>query len=276
MQINSTGEMQVITTPTFDWLAEQAMACKSRMLIGSPYVNDGITDLTNLVPGKVSRTLITRMDLRNFAVGASNLDTLCALAQDGIRIRSLSNLHAKIYIFDDKSALVTSANATFSGLYRNLECGIGLSDKPVVEQLADSLLTGFGTETSPSCPLKLDELESLQIPLKAIKASLPHQPREISEGDNPPTVDAEFSISDPKALLEGFSGWQKLTLRGVLAMPEEGFVLDELFNVCAPIAKEEYPNNRNVRPKLRQQLQMLRDLGLVEFVSLGRYRRTMS
>ena len=35
----------------------------------------------------------------------------------------------------------------------------------------------------------------------------------------------------------------------------------------------KYPNNKHIRPKIRQQLQMLRDKGVVEFVGKGRYRR---
>ena len=33
-----------------------------------------------------------------------------------------------------------------------------------------------------------------------------------------------------------------------------------------------HPQNRFVRPKIRQQLQILRDLGLLEFLGRGRYR----
>ena len=33
-----------------------------------------------------------------------------------------------------------------------------------------------------------------------------------------------------------------------------------------------YPGNHNVRPKIRQQLQVLRDRGWLEFVGRGRYR----
>ena len=33
-----------------------------------------------------------------------------------------------------------------------------------------------------------------------------------------------------------------------------------------------YPNNKNIRPKIRQQLQVLRDLGFVAFEGGGRYR----
>jgi type II restriction enzyme len=33
-----------------------------------------------------------------------------------------------------------------------------------------------------------------------------------------------------------------------------------------------YPGNRNVRPKIRQQLQVLRDQGYLDFIGPGRYR----
>lgn len=35
-----------------------------------------------------------------------------------------------------------------------------------------------------------------------------------------------------------------------------------------------YPGNNNVRPKIRQQLQVLRDRGWLEFNGRGVYRRT--
>lgn len=34
-----------------------------------------------------------------------------------------------------------------------------------------------------------------------------------------------------------------------------------------------HPDNHNIRPKIRQQLQVLRDRGLLEFVGRGRYRK---
>ena len=75
-------------------------ACNSRLLIGSPFVNDGILQLTDLVTKEASRTLVTRTDLRDFAMGASSLDTLCFLSKDGVSIRSLHGLHAKMYAFN--------------------------------------------------------------------------------------------------------------------------------------------------------------------------------
>ncbi len=275
MTTKAAGGLEIVTTPTFDWLAESAAACKSRLLVASPFVNDGITDLTDLLSQDVSCSLLTRADLRNFALGSSNLQSLCALARGGVTVHHLDGLHAKVYVFDDTSALVTSANATFSGMSRNWECGLATSDKHVVEQLARSLLTGFGA-ASPPRRLWASELERLHVPVSAMKASLPKAPPPTGRPTDdalPPKV--TFSVDDPEVILEGFTGWKRLALRGVLAMPTEGFRMQDLLPACAPAAAEQYPTNRHVEAKLRQQLQILRSLGLVEFVRPGWYRYTI-
>ena len=266
MTAEASGRLEIVTTPTFDWLAESAASCKTRLLVASPFVNEGITGLTDLVPSGVAQTLFTRTDLRDFALGSSNLNSLCKLAEGGVSIHSLEGLHAKVYIFDDTSALVTSANATFSGMYRNWECGLATSDRWVVSQLARSLFKGFGMEEPPR-EMKPSELRALRAPVKAIKAAVPGM-----------GVPAAFSISDREAFLKRFRGWKRLTLRGVLAMPADGFSLRELSDVCAPLAAKEYPTNRFAVPQLRKQLQILRDLGLVEFMHPERpgwYRFTL-
>jgi hypothetical protein len=244
------------------------------MLMASPYVNNGVTQLTDLIPRGVSRTLVTRTDLRDFALGASNLETLCILARDGVTVRSLSALHAKIYIFDDTSALVTSANATYGGMHRNWECGLGTSDTRVVARLAKSLLRGLGANRPPYV-MHIEELEALRVPLSIIKASMPEPSRIAKPAETESTLDAVFSVTDDKALLEGFKGWLRLTLLGVMAMPKTSFRPEDLLSVCAPVAAREYPRNHHVPDKLRQQLQRLRDLGIVEFIDRGVYRRTL-
>ena len=272
----NAGGLEIVVTPTFDWLAERAKSCSSRLLIGSPYVSNGIISLTSLVSQDVSRVLVTRTDLRDFASGSSSLDTLCDLARDGTKIRNISErFHAKMYIFDETSALVSSANATTSGLYRNLECGIGTNDESVVSQLAEHLLTGFGEETSTE--LSFTELNRLHSAVEAINVAVPGRPTLHSQAPPGEKVmsDAVFTVSDHQALLQGFSGWRRLTLRGVLEMPDE-FRIQDFYDVWEREAAMHYPNNNNVRAKLRQQLQSLCALGLIVRVSTGQYRRTMS
>jgi type II restriction enzyme len=52
------------------------------------------------------------------------------------------------------------------------------------------------------------------------------------------------------------------------------FTLQDLYESSEEELQKKHPNNRNVRPKIRQQLQRLRDLMLVEFVKPGVYRFT--
>lgn len=274
MKPSKPSNLRVVTTPTFDWLAQKARGSRSRMLIASPYVNNGVIQLTNLVSRDVNRTLVTRTDLRDFALGSSNLETLCTLARDGVTVRSLSDLHAKVYIFDEAAALVTSANATYGGMHRNWECGLAITDTVVVRRLARLLLRGFGADRRTQLTT-LEELEALRVPLEAIRVSLPERPRVLISADSSAAVDATFSVTHNEDLLAGFSGWLRLTLRGVLAMPRGGFRLEDLLSFCAPSAAREYPRNHHVPDKLRQQLQVLRNRGLVEFMNRGEYRCTI-
>ena len=65
--------------------------------------------------------------------------------------------------------------------------------------------------------------------------------------------------------------WLVDTLRCVERLPRE-FGLAELYALEAHF-QERHPGNRNVKPKLRQQLQKLRDAGLLIFLGNARYRR---
>ena len=271
MASHGTSDLQIVTTPTFDWVAENARTCRYQMIVASPYVNSGVTRITDLVPEGVTCRLITRTDLRDFATGASSLETLCTLAKNGVAVSSLGGLHAKMYIFDDSCALVTSANATNSGMHRNLECGLATRGAAMVAKLSSVLLRGFESEVPRV--MTIPGLETLKLALSSIKVSMPEHP------PTPTSMDAEpeFSTTDADGLISGFRGWTNLTMHGVMALPDGDFGMDDLLNVCAPLAAQQYPRNRHVQAKLRQQLQILRGHGIVEFVNnQGVYRRTIS
>jgi type II restriction enzyme len=66
-------------------------------------------------------------------------------------------------------------------------------------------------------------------------------------------------------------GWANLTLRIVRSLKRSEFSLSEIYDKENLFAAS-YPDNRNIRAKMRQQLQVLRDLGYLEFCGGGRYR----
>lgn len=66
-------------------------------------------------------------------------------------------------------------------------------------------------------------------------------------------------------------GWLIEVMRCVDAIGRSEFTLDDVYSFENTL-KQVYPDNNNVRPKIRQQLQVLRDRGYLDFVSRGYYR----
>ena len=66
-------------------------------------------------------------------------------------------------------------------------------------------------------------------------------------------------------------GWLLDVLKCVESIGKPEFTLDEVYAFERHLGGL-YPGNQNVRPKIRQQLQFLRDQGFIEFVSRGSYR----
>ena len=66
-------------------------------------------------------------------------------------------------------------------------------------------------------------------------------------------------------------GWMADVLACVRELRRESFRLADAYGFADRLAGL-HPRNRNVRPKIRQQLQVLRDHGVLEFQGRGRYR----
>lgn len=66
-------------------------------------------------------------------------------------------------------------------------------------------------------------------------------------------------------------GWILDTMNCIDRIGKNEFVLDELY-LFEEDLKKKYPENNFIKDKLRQQLQILRDRGYLEFLDRGRYR----
>jgi type II restriction enzyme len=74
-----------------------------------------------------------------------------------------------------------------------------------------------------------------------------------------------------QALGSEMRGWTLDVLTVVRSLRKASFSLAEVYAFDRSLA-ELHPNNRNIRAKIRQQLQLLRDLGLLQFLGQGIYR----
>src|SRR5579871_6755073 len=66
-------------------------------------------------------------------------------------------------------------------------------------------------------------------------------------------------------------GWLLDVMKCVESLGKREFTLEEVYRFERHLG-DLYPGNQNVKPKIRQQLQYLRDRGFIEFVSRGSYR----
>jgi type II restriction enzyme len=60
-------------------------------------------------------------------------------------------------------------------------------------------------------------------------------------------------------------------LRCVQSLDRKRFTLQEVYAQFEDELSRLHPENKNIRPKIRQQLQVLRDKGQIKFVGKGTY-----
>jgi len=66
-------------------------------------------------------------------------------------------------------------------------------------------------------------------------------------------------------------GWTLDVLTALRSLSKPEFTIADAYSF-ERILSRQHPDNRHIRPKIRQQLQILRDLGYLEFVRRGYYR----
>lgn len=88
----------------------------------------------------------------------------------------------------------------------------------------------------------------------------------------PPVVRAQYRSTVPLSQIAAAKrGWTLDVLNILRNLGRPRFSLQDVY-AHEPQLAALHPANLNVRPKIRQQLQVLRHLGLVEFLSAGQYR----
>ncbi|HXC46839.1 MAG TPA: DpnI domain-containing protein [Candidatus Sulfotelmatobacter sp.] len=106
--------------------------------------------------------------------------------------------------------------------------------------------------------------------------AIPHRARiqVISDGVpiSPRGVRQEFQRLSPLQRIQTkVRGWTLDVLLILESFGKPEFTLDEVYAHEAKL-RALHLLNRHVRPKIRQQLQVLRDMGLLEFIGRGKYR----
>ena len=121
------------------------------------------------VDKSVSIRVVTDLAPDNVLRGSTEPAALVMLVKEIPRtvVTYLPGLHAKVYISDEAMGIVTSANLTEGGLYRNYEYGIRLND-PKLVRLLHRDLTAYANLGSTVTLTQLDTLSQAAKELKEL------------------------------------------------------------------------------------------------------------
>jgi hypothetical protein len=262
--------VEVLTNPAIGVFMDLVKTSKEQ-LFASPFVKNNITRMVIENRPKDARiSLLTSYKLTNFYRGSCDLQALSDCIKHNIEVKSHSKLHAKTYIFDSQRAIVTSANLTLGGLQNNYECGIFVEDKKIVTELKERFLSLF--EDKDISPVVTEEIIATTV---EILSKVPKEKKvrfEKTEEDIFPEPENDLYDAGVETITKTLSGWRLDVFNAVLKVPENIFELNSVYKFKNELQKL-HPENQNIEPKIRQQLQQLRDLGLIEFIQPGLYRK---
>jgi len=115
----------------------------------------------------VSVLVITDLSRDNMLKGTTDVSGLVHLCEalPGTEVRFLPNVHAKVYVADERCAIVTSGNLTEKGLRFNLEYGFYLDEPELVKQVRSDIVS-YGSVGSVIDVSRLRLFERIVLELK--------------------------------------------------------------------------------------------------------------
>ncbi|WP_321540620.1 phospholipase D family protein [Flavobacterium piscinae] len=155
--------MKIIKSPWKNELMQMVSDAKESIKITSPFVKENIcAELLQHKKSNSSLELITSFKLMNIYNGSVDLNGLEHIIKSKGVVKNFSRLHAKIYLFDDKKAVVTSGNLTNGGLLQNYEYGFYIDEPSIVSEISNDFNQLLRDETMGQIELNhIKEVRSL-------------------------------------------------------------------------------------------------------------------
>ncbi|MYC35150.1 MAG: hypothetical protein F4X64_18535 [Chloroflexi bacterium] len=137
--------VQSIKSPwgaTFDRFAG---SIQESAIIAAPYITrqpvERLASKLRSRRASVRVDVLTNLHADSLIDGSLDIGALAWLCEQipGTTVRHLRYLHAKAYVADEHTAIVTSSNLTNGGLFRNHELGVSITDPGGVKDIAQDL-----------------------------------------------------------------------------------------------------------------------------------------
>lgn len=233
--------------------------------ISSPELQvENVRDILDAKRSQTQLELVTGYGIREFFSGATSLDAVEQLVRQHEIVTGVPSLGANFAIFDDERAFVSSGNLTHEGPSSSKAYSFVVENHWVSGQLTADFHRLQQTEHAQAfTPTIIEEFREIIRRLLAGESPTLFSPREKA----PLRV---HDLIDFRSL----NGWTMDVLEVVMQIPTQRFRLSDVYASIDQL-RLRHPANNTIDAKIRQQLQVLRDLGLIIFVdNNGTYRKS--
>jgi hypothetical protein len=227
----------MIKTIQDNWLEifKKELSQSQSICIVSPFITDNIVkQLINFFKGSNIK-VVTRYNLNDFKKGVSSLSAIERLLNAKSQIKSVKNLHSKLYLFDEKSVIITSANFTNGGFFNNKEFGILTDEYKTVIESSDYFDALWEIDS------KLLELNKVNEWKGEIEKSYPIFQRK--------DVLPDYSASYQESIIKNKRYFIKFFGKDDNRLGLEAKVLNELEGGCSHFALSFSRNKKDTRPR---------------------------
>lgn len=139
----------------------------------SPFISDSMAKRLLSKWKTADIKLITRYNLNDFRARASSTKALRRLVEHGVEIKGIEGLHSKVYVFDSKCAIITSANFTNGGFFNNKEFGVITHNNIWVQESLSYFDSLWQVDDKFLCVAMIDEWDK-ELAAAGKSSALPH------------------------------------------------------------------------------------------------------
>ncbi|GBE00100.1 type-2 restriction enzyme DpnI [bacterium BMS3Abin07] len=244
--------------------------------LASPYIKKDIALLiVDHANPNIKINYLNSFKLSNFYRGASDLEAIEILHNNNVNLKSYHQLHAKVFIFDGKKSVVTSGNLTSGGLLHNYEYGLLVDDAELSSKITDDYQNIF-RDKELTGRITIDVINKASQILRSVpkerKTRFQLEDKELFKRVPVEEIDADKYEGGVDSIRANLKGWEKDVFDVLNEINLDIFKLKDVYKYEDRL-KSLHPRNRYVKDKIRQQLQVLRDLGLLQFLGGGVYRK---
>ena len=247
--------MQIIKTPWEDIFIKLVRNSKEKIYLSSPFIKENVAKLIlDNKQNNVDCKILTRFTLPNIRGGGLDLSAIKYFQNANFSQKNISNLHAKIFIFDHQ-AIITSSNLTNGGLRNNLEYGVLISKAKKIEK---DFLSYYNDENYNFIQDKhINKVADFLKNLPPINEKLKFK----SLDDN------QIFSEDIKLIKNKLTKGNLKVFESIEKIGKEIFIAKDIYKF-----KNKF-SGRTPENTIRRNLQELRDNGLLEFIELGKYKK---